>query len=123
MTQKSRYPLKSILEKLQLKSLIHFENNNEVIGRIGDETLVDALVSSNLLAVLQAEMAMPIRLANDEIYEIILQNNRGIVAKEGRTNRYIVTLKMDVNNVLAAIGDDLDPGMVLFELMQFHPNE
>ena len=120
MPQKSPYPLKTILEKLQLKSLIHFENKNGVIGMIGDEMLVNALVNSNLLAVLQSEMAMPIRLANDEIYEIILQNNRGIVAKEGRANRYIVTLKMDVNNVLAAIGDDLDPGIILFELMQFH---
>ncbi len=122
MAQKSPYPLKSMLEELQLKSLIHFENNHLVVEMIGDETLVAALVNSNLLAVLQAEMAMPIRLANDEIYEIILQNNRGIVAKEGRTNRYIVTLRKDDNNVLVAIGDDLDPGMVLFELMQFHEN-
>lgn len=123
MTQKASYPLKSILEKLQLKSLIHFENEHGVVGTTGDDLLVDALVNSNLLAVLQAEMAMPIRLANDEIYEIILQNDRGIVAKEGRTNRYIVTLKLNVNNVLVAIGDDLDPGMVLFELMQIHQNK
>lgn len=123
MSQKSLYPLNHIQKELQLKVLIHFEMNEGVIGRIGDESFGDALTNSNLLVVLQSDMPpMPIRLSNNEIYEMILRNNRGIVAKEGRANRYLVALRMDANNVLAAIGDDLDPGIILFELMQFHKN-
>ncbi len=121
MPQKSSYPLNHIQKQLQLKVLIHFEIKEGVIGRIGDESLGDALTNSNLLVVLQSDMPpMPIRLSNNEIYEMILRNDRGIVAKEGRANRYLVALRMDTNNVLAAIGDDLDPGMILFELLQFH---
>lgn len=121
MPQKSSYPLSQIQKELQLTVLIHFEINEGVVGRIGDESLVNALTNSNLLIVLRSEMPpMPIRLSNNEIYEMILRNDRGIVAKEGRANRYIVALRMDVNNVLAAIGDDMDPGIILFELMRFH---
>ncbi len=90
------------------------------MGKIGCESIINALVKSNLMAVLDSEIAMPIRLsANNEIYEMVLQNNRGIVAKEGRSNRYLVALKVDSDNVLAAIGDDLDPGIALFEMMRF----
>ena len=88
---------------------------------VGDESLSDALTNSNILVVLQSDMPpMPIRLTNNEIYEMILRNDRGIVAKEGRANRYLVALRMDTNNVLAAIGDDLDPGIILFELLYHH---
>ncbi|UCG89722.1 MAG: hypothetical protein JSU57_04400 [Candidatus Heimdallarchaeota archaeon] len=121
MSQKSSYPLNHIQKELKLKVLMHFEINKGVIGKIGDKSLGDALTNSNLLAVLQPDMPpMPIRLSNNEIYEMILRNNRGIVAKEGRANRYLIALRTDTNNVLAAIGDDLDPGIILFELLQFH---
>jgi hypothetical protein len=121
MPQKSSYPLSYMLKELQLKTLIHFEMNEGVMGKIGDEPLGDALTNSNLLVVLQSDMPpMPIRLSNNEIYEMILRNDRGIVAKEGRANRYLVALRMDTTNVLAAIGDDLDPGIILFELLQYY---
>jgi hypothetical protein len=91
------------------------------MGKVGDESLSDALTNSNILVVLQSDMPpIPIRLSNNEIYEMILRNDRGIVAKEGRTNRYLVALRMNANNVLAAIGDDLDPGIILFELLHHH---
>ena len=121
MSQKSSYPLSRMLEELQLKTLIHFEMNEGVMGNVGDKPLSDALTNSNVLIVLQADMPpMPIRLSNNEIYEMILRNDRGIVAKEGRANRYLIALRMDPNNVLAAIGDDLDPGIILFELLQYY---
>ncbi|MFX1505538.1 MAG: hypothetical protein ACFFDC_05415 [Promethearchaeota archaeon] len=121
MPQKSSYPLNQMLKELQLKTLIHFEMKEGVMGTVGDESLCDALTNSNILVVLQADMPpMPIRLSNNEIYEMILRNDRGIVAKEGRANRYLVALRMDANNVLAAIGDDLDPGIILFELLHHH---
>ncbi|MFX1286241.1 MAG: hypothetical protein ACFFB5_21590 [Promethearchaeota archaeon] len=121
MQQKSSYPLSRMQKELQLKVLIHFGMNEEVIERMGDESYGDALTNSNVLVVLQSNMPpMPIRLSNNEIYEMILRNNRGIVAKEGRANRYLVALRMDATNVLVAIGDDLDPGLILFELLQFH---
>ncbi|MFX0207594.1 MAG: hypothetical protein ACFFDT_16525 [Candidatus Hodarchaeota archaeon] len=124
MPQKSSYPLNQMLKELQLKTLIHFEMNEGVMGTVGDESLSDALTNSNILVVLESNMPpMPIRLANNEIYEMILRNDRGIVAKEGRTNRYLVALRMDANNVLAAIGDDLDPGIILFELLHHHKKE
>lgn len=124
MLQKSPYSLKSCLDELHLKTLVHFEKMKGVIEQAGNEILAKALIKSNLLVVLQSDMPpMPIRLISNEIheiYEMVLHNNRGLVAKEGRTNRYLVALKIDSNNVIAAIGDDLDPGMVLFELMQFN---
>jgi hypothetical protein len=116
----SSYPLRQIQKELRFEVLIHFEINEGVIGKIGNESFGNALTNSNLLIVLQSDMPpMPIRLANNEIYEMILRTERGIVAKEGRANRYLVALRMDAKNVLAAIGDDLDPGIILFELMQF----
>jgi hypothetical protein len=122
--QKSPYSLKSCLDELHLKTLVHFEKMKGVIGQAGNEILAKALIKSNLLVVLQSDMPpMPIRLISNEIheiYEMVLHNNRGLVAKEGRANRYLVALKIDSNNVIAAIGDDLDPGMVLFKLMQFN---
>ncbi|MFW9904484.1 MAG: hypothetical protein ACFFFH_09140 [Candidatus Thorarchaeota archaeon] len=124
MPQKSSYPLNQMLKELQLKTLIHFEMNKGVMGTVGDESLSDALTNSNILVVLQSDMPpMPIRLSNDEIYEMIIRNDRGIVAKEGRANRYLVALRMDANNVLAAIGDDLDPGIILFELLHHHKKD
>ena len=121
MPQKSSYPLSQMLKELDLKTLIHFEMNEGVIGNVGDEPLGNALVNSNILVVLQSDMPpMPIRLPNNEIYEMILRNNRGIVAKEGRANRYLVALRMDANNILTAIGDDLDPGIILFELLHYY---
>ena len=124
MLQKSPYSLKSCLDELHLKVLVHFEKIKGVIGQTGNEILAKALIKSNLLVVLQSDMPpMPIRLISNEIheiYEMVLHNNKGLVAKEGRANRYLVALKIDSNNVIAAIGDDLDPGMVLFELMQFN---
>ena len=121
MPQKSSYPLSQMLKELQLKTLIHFEMNEGVMGNVGDKPLSDALTNSNVLIVLQEDMPpMPIRLSNNEIYEMILRNDRGIVAKEGRANRYLIALRMDTNNVLAAIGDDLDPGIILFELLQYY---
>ncbi|MHA1542076.1 MAG: hypothetical protein ACTSQH_03795 [Candidatus Hodarchaeales archaeon] len=120
MSNKSSFSIASIQEELQLKALIHFSGNQEAINHIGDENFVKALLESNVLAVLESDIAMPIRLSNDEIYEMVLKNNRGIVAKEGRVNRYLVVLRLDTGNTLAAIGDDLDPGMVLFELLKYH---
>ncbi|MHA1329579.1 MAG: hypothetical protein ACTSR2_00745 [Candidatus Hodarchaeales archaeon] len=114
------YPLDSILKELNLKALIHFGNNHDVVSKAGDEEMYNALIKSNLISVLESEIAMPIRLVNNEIYEMVMKNSRGIVAKEGRINRYLVALKMDINNIIAAVGDDLDPGMILFELMQFY---
>ncbi|MHA2278859.1 MAG: hypothetical protein ACXAC2_24025 [Candidatus Kariarchaeaceae archaeon] len=120
MPEKSPYSLKSIQEELNVKALIHLERQEGIMGKTGSESVINALVKSNLMAVLDSEIAMPIRLsANHEIYEMVLQNNRGIVAKEGRSNRYLVALKVDSDNVLAAIGDDLDPGLALFEMMRF----
>lgn len=118
MPPKFVFSLKAIQEELQLKALVHFDKQEGVVGEIGDKIFVNALGNSNLLEVLKLEMAMPIRLANNEIYEIILQNNRGLVAKEGRINRYLIAVNIDINNILAAIGDDIDPGMVLFNLLQ-----
>ena len=120
MSNKSSFSLASIQEELQLKALIHFSGNKGVIGHIGDEKFVNALLKSNVLDVLESDIAMPIRLSNNEIYEMVLKNNRGIVAKEGRANRYLIVLRVDTENTLVAIGDDLDPGMVLFELLQYH---
>ena len=120
MSNKSSFSIVSIQEDLQLKALIHFSENKEAIDQIGDEIFVKALLKSNALAVLDSDIAMPIRLANDEIYEMVLKNNRGIVAKEGRANRYLVILRTDLENTLVAVGDDLDPGMVLFELLQYN---
>ncbi|UCG00455.1 MAG: hypothetical protein JSW11_12510 [Candidatus Heimdallarchaeota archaeon] len=121
MTQKSPYPLNQMLKELQLNTLVHLEMNEGLMGNAGDESLGNALTSSNLLVVLQSDMPpMPIRLSNNEIYEMILRNDRGIVAKEGRANRYMIALRMDTSNVLAAIGDDLDPGIILFELLQYY---
>ena len=119
MSQKSPFTLNSIHDELELKALIHFSKNYEAVERIGEESFVNAIIKSNIQAVMESEIAMPIRLANDEIYEMVMKNNRGIVAKEGRANRYLVVLQIDSDNTLAAIGDDLDPGMVLFELLQY----
>ncbi|MCK4849131.1 MAG: hypothetical protein KAT16_08910 [Candidatus Heimdallarchaeota archaeon] len=120
MSNNSSFSLTPIQEELQLKALIHFSGKQGVIGHIGEKPFVNALLNSNVLAVFESDIAMPIRLSNDEIYEMVLKNNRGIVAKEGRANRYLVVLRIDTDNTLAAIGDDLDPGMVLFELLQYH---
>ncbi|MFX0170962.1 MAG: hypothetical protein ACFE9L_03495 [Candidatus Hodarchaeota archaeon] len=124
MSRKSPYSLKSCLDELHLKVLVHLAKKEGVIGKVGDEMLTKALIKSNLLVVLQSEMPpIPIRLISNEIheiYEMVLYNDRGLVAKEGKANRYLVALKLNSNNVIAAIGDDLDPGMVLFKLMQFN---
>ena len=120
MSNKSSFSLTSIQEELQLKALIHFNGAQKVIGHIGDKTFVNALLKSNVLTVFESDIAMPISLSNNEIYEMVLKNNRGIVAKEGRANRYLIVLRVDTENTLVAIGDDLDPGMVLFELLQYH---
>ena len=121
MSKNSSYPLKSMQEELNVKALIHLKRQEGVMGKTGSDSIVNALIKSNLMVVLDSEISMPIRLsASHEIYEMVLKNDRGIVAKEGRSNRYLVALKMDSDNVLAAIGDDLDPGIVLFEMMQFN---
>ncbi len=121
MPKNSPYPLKSMQEELNLKALIHFERQKGVMGKTGSDPIVNALIQSNLMVVLDSEIAMPIRLSTShEIYEMVLINNRGIVAKEGRSSRYLVALKIDSDNVLAAIGDDLDPGIVLFEMLRFN---
>ena len=120
MPEKSSYPLELIQKELNVKALIHLERNEGIVDKIGNESVISALEKSNLLVVLDSEIAMPIRLStNHEIYEMVLQNNRGIVAKEGRANRYLIALRLDSNNILAAIGDDLDPGIALFEMMRF----
>ena len=118
MSQKSSYSLESIREELQLRALIHFNDINQVTDQVGQKSYVNALLKSNTITVLESEIAMPIRLGNDEIYEMVLKNNRGIVAKEGKANRYLVVLRVDKDKKIVAIGDDLDPGMVLFELLQ-----
>lgn len=118
MTDETPFSLNTIHEELELKALIHFSERNEAVDSVGLESYVNALKKSNVLTVMESDIAIPIRLANDEIYEMIIKNNRGIVAKEGRANRYLVVLRVDAKNILAAIGDDLDPGMVLFELLQ-----
>ena len=120
MPNEPSFSLTSIQEELQLKALIHYDGNKEALDNVGEPSYVSALLKSNVLAVLDSDIAIPIRLPNDEIYEMVLKNNRGIVAKEGRANRYLVALRVDIDNTLAAIGDDLDPGMVLFELLQYH---
>ena len=120
MSTKSSFSLNSIQEELQLKALIHYDANKGALDNVGEVSYINALLKSNVLAVLESDIAIPIRLSNDEIYEMVLKNNRGIVAKEGRANRYLVVLRVDTENTLAAIGDDLDPGMVLFELLQYH---
>jgi len=120
MSNKPSFSLASIQEELQLKALIHFSGKQEVISHIGDRAFVNALLKSNVLHVLESDIAMPIRLSNDEIYETVLKNNRGIVAKEGRANRYLVVLRLDTNTTFVALGDNLDPGMILFELLQYH---
>jgi hypothetical protein len=120
MLKKSFLPLKSMQKKLDVEALVLFNRNEGVIDKIGSESIVNALIKSNLTIVIDSEIAMPIRLSgNQEIYEMVLYNNRGFVAKEGRSNRYLVALKIDSDNVLAAIGDDLDPGIVLFEMISF----
>ncbi|MFX0085104.1 MAG: hypothetical protein ACFFAU_05490 [Candidatus Hodarchaeota archaeon] len=121
MPKNSSYPLKTMQEELNVKALIHFKRQEGVMEKTGSDPIVNALIQSNLMVVLDSEIAMPIRLSTShEIYEMVLKNNRGIVAKEGRSNRYLVALKIDSDNVLAAIGDDLDPGIVLFEMMRFN---
>jgi hypothetical protein len=119
MPQKSPFTLNSIQDELNLQALIHFSKNYEAIEHLGQDSMVNAILKSNIQAVMESEIAMPIRLANNEIYEMVIKNNRGIVAKEGRANRYLVVLRIDMENTLAAIGDDLDPGMVLFEMLKF----
>lgn len=120
MLKKSFLPLKSMQKKLDVEALVLFNRNEGVIDKIGSESIVNALIKSNLMIVIDSEIAMPIRLSgNQEIYEMVLYNNRGFVAKEGRSNRYLVALKIDSDNVLAAIGDNLDPGIVLFEMISF----
>ncbi len=120
MLKKSFLPLKSMQKKLDVEALVLFNRNEGVIDKIGSESIVNALIKSNLMIVIDSEIAMPIRLSgNQEIYEMVLYNNRGFVAKEGRSNRYLVALKIDSDNILAAIGDDLDPGIVLFEMISF----
>jgi hypothetical protein len=120
MVQKSSFPLQKIQNELRLKVIVHFSSTGEVVQYLGVEELINSLIKSNLLVVLRSDMPpMPIRLANNEIYEMVLQNDRGIVAKEGRVNRYLVALKMNNEDILAAIGDDLDPGMVLFEFLRY----
>lgn len=120
MSENSPFTLNSIHDELELKALIHFSKNYDAIERIGQQSFINAIIKSNIQAVMESEIAMPIRLSNDEIYEMVMKNNRGIVAKEGRANRYLVALRIDVDNTLVAIGDDLDPGMVLFELLQYN---
>ena len=120
MSNESSFSLASIQEELQLRALIHFGGTKGATDSIGDKYYVNALLKSNALTVFESDIAMPIRLSNDEIYEMVLKNNRGIVAKEGRANRYLVVLRLDTENTLAAIGDDLDPGMVLFEILQYN---
>ena len=120
MLKKSFLPLKSMQKKLDVEALVLFNRNEGVIDKIGSESVVNTLIKSNLMIVIDSEIAMPIRLSgNQEIYEMVLYNNRGFVAKEGRSNRYLVALKIDSDNVLAAIGDNLDPGIVLFEMISF----
>ncbi len=121
MLKKSFLPLKSMQKKLNVKALVLFNRNEEVIDKIGSDSIVNALINSNLMIVIDSEIAMPIKLSgNQEIYEMVLFNNRGFVAKEGRSNRYLIALKIDSDKVLAAIGDDLDPGIVLFEMISFN---
>lgn len=120
MSQKSSYSLGSIREELQLRALIHFNDKNQVTDQVGQKSFVNALLKSNTITVLESEIAMPIRLGNDEIYEMVLKNTRGIVAKEGKANRYLIVLRVDKDEKIIAIGDDLDPGMVLFELLQHY---
>jgi hypothetical protein len=120
MSQKSSYPLGPIREELQLRALVHFNDINQVTDQAGQEIFINALLKSNVITVLESEIAMPIRLGNDEIYEMVLKNNRGIVAKEGKANRYLVVLRVDTDHKIVAVGDDLDPGMVLFELLYRH---
>ena len=121
MLKKSFLPLKSMQKKLNVEALVLFNRNEGVIDKIGSESIVNALIKSNLIIVIDSEIAMPIKLsANQEIYEMVLYNNRGFVAKEGRSNRYLIALKIDSDNILAAIGDDLDPGIVLFEMISFN---
>jgi hypothetical protein len=120
MSQKPEFSLKDYLNELQLEAIVHFKEEQDVVNHAGNETLANALINSNILVVLQTNMPpMPIRLANNEIYELVLHNNRGLVAKEGRANRYLVALKIDEANIIVAIGDDLDPGMVLFEFLRY----
>ncbi|MFW9780117.1 MAG: hypothetical protein ACFFE8_14800 [Candidatus Heimdallarchaeota archaeon] len=118
--EKSRFPLTRIQKALQLTVILHLADG--MVDQSGDEEIASALLKSNFRVVLQSNLAMPIRLAHKdvhEIYEMVILNQRGFVAKEGRINRYLVVLALDKENVLAAIGDDLDPGMVLFEIMQY----
>ena len=121
MLKKSFLPLKSMQKKLNVEALVLFNRNKGVIDKIGSKSIVNALIKSNLMIVIDSEIAMPIKLStNQEIYEMVLYNNRGFVAKEGRSNRYLIALKIDSDNILAAIGDDLDPGIVLFEMISFN---
>ncbi len=120
MSQESIHSLQKIQNELKLIALVHFTISQGIIKKIGDDSVINAIIKSNLSIVLRSDMPpMPIRFSNGEIYEMVLQNDRGLVAKEGRANRYLVALKIDTDNVLAAIGDNLDPGIVLFEFMQY----
>jgi len=120
MNQETLNSLELIQKELNLRTVVKFNKQYEVIAKIGDLDISDALIKSNFIPVLESDIAMPIRLPNNEIYEMVMKNQRGIVAKEGRKNRYLVVLHMDTTSIIAAIGDDLDPGMILFELISYN---
>lgn len=120
MTKETLNSLEFIRKELNLRTIVRFNKNFEVVVKVGDLDISDALIKSNLIPVLESDIAMPIRLPNNEIYEMVMKNQRGIVAKEGRKNRYLVVLWMDSDSIIAAIGDNLDPGMILFEFMSYN---
>jgi len=73
MSQKSPFTLNSIHNELELKALIHFSKNYEAIEHIGQESFINAIIKSNIQAVMESEIA--------PIIDIVLNNNPSVYIK------------------------------------------
>ena len=110
-----RFP--KVLNEQDLDAIVLYKLDHGYIKEAGKVEKIKQIQTSNILTVLNAEMAMPITV-NNEIFEIILLNNRGIVSKAAKHDTYFLAIRLTRDLVILALGSIFDPGMTVFELLK-----
>jgi len=105
-----------LMKKFELDAILHYVDDRGFSDVIGDLFLAKAIQMSNALQILELEMAMPI-LINEDIFEVSLLNNKGFIAKSGKGEKYLVVTRTTGNNIFFIYGNEIDPGLLMYELM------
>ena len=108
--------LENLYKTLSFECLIFFDEMGLPSEIIGDKNLAKGIIGSQFLQTIQSQLPIPINI-DRKSYDILLMNEKGVIAKEGTAEEYLIGFSIDNGTIVGAISD-VDPGMLLYELRQ-----